>query len=171
MDGCHSNGSASDGVILTSYQAVMNSGIVTPGNPDDSDLYEVLMESDPDDRMPPNGPLSSEQIQLIRTWIAQGAQDLYCDDSTGCDTLNVTWLTSIKPIITGNCEGCHVYPSPGGGILLDSYSAVQTIALNGKLTGVVEHLPGYSSMPKGGKLGDCDIAKIRIWVNAGAPNN
>ena len=172
MNGCHSAASAMDGVILSSYQSVMASGIVTPGNPGNSDLYEVLVETDPDDRMPPNGPLSNQQIQLIQTWIAQGALNLSCDDNNGCDTLNVTWSATVRPIIQSYCQGCHSGSAPSGGVSLDNYAAVSNSAFNGSLLGSVQHSNGWTPMPyQSNQLSSCDIAKIRIWVNAGAPNN
>jgi hypothetical protein len=49
---------------------------------------------------------------------------------------------------------------------------VQTVALNGKLFGAVNHSSGYSSMPKNGnKLPQCKIDEIRIWITNGALNN
>lgn len=101
--GCH-DATAQDGVRLDSYAAVMNSNVVKPGNPDDSDLYEDITEDDPDKIMPPppNAPLSSEQIAIIRKWIAQGAQNLFCDEM--CDTVNVTFSGTIWPqIIQAHC--------------------------------------------------------------------
>jgi hypothetical protein len=79
--GCHDATTASDGVILDSYFNVMATADVKPGNPDDSDLYEVITDDDPDDRMPPPPlpPLSSDQIAMVRKWILQGAQNLICD--------------------------------------------------------------------------------------------
>ena len=171
MNGCHNSASASHGVILVSYQSVMASGIVSPGDPGESDLYEVLVETDPYGRMPPNGSLSNQEIQLIQTWIAQGAQNLNCDNGD-CDTTNVTWSGTIRQLIQTNCQGCHTSASPSGGVVLDSYSAVSNSAFNGSLLGSIQHSPGWTPMPFGGsKLAECDIAKIRIWVNAGAPNN
>jgi hypothetical protein len=36
----------------------------------------------------------------------------------------------------------------------------------------VKHDPSVIPMPVGGsRLSDCDISKIQIWVDAGAPNN
>jgi len=50
---------------------------VVPGDPDDSELYLVMIESDPEFRMPPlsaeAGPLTEEEIEAVRSWIAQGA--------------------------------------------------------------------------------------------------
>jgi hypothetical protein len=170
MTGCHDAGTASDGVVLTSYSSVMNSGIVTPGDPGNSDLYEVLTETDPDKLMPPNGALPWAQIQLIQTWIQQGTRNLTCDG--GCDTSAVTYSGVIRPLIQTKCQGCHTGSGAGGGWDLSTYQGVATVALNGKLMGSVQHLAGFSAMPKGGaKLPNCDIAKFRIWVSAGYPNN
>jgi hypothetical protein len=80
--GCHDAGTAVDGVILESYAQVMATADVRPGNPDGSDLYEVLIEDDPDKRMPPSAlpPLTNDQIAMVRKWILQGAQNLFCDE-------------------------------------------------------------------------------------------
>lgn len=172
MSGCHASSNPADGVNLTSYQAVMNSGVISSGNPGNSDLFEAITETDPDKKMPPppRTPLTSQQIQLIQTWIQQGARNLFCD--SGCDTTNVTWTNTIRPLINLKCLGCHQGTSPGGGYDFSTHAGVAAVAANGKLMGTVQHLPGFSAMPKNqSKLPDCDIAKLRIWVNAGAPNN
>jgi mono/diheme cytochrome c family protein len=172
MTGCHDAGTASDGIVLNSYQALMNSDIVKPGDPTDSDLIEAITNTDPDDKMPPPpaAPLSAAQINLIAAWISQGAQNLSCDDA--CDTSNVTWTTSVKPIIQQKCQGCHQGASPSGGVRLETYNEVRIRALDGSLRGTVEHQSGWKPMPDGApRLPDCDLAKIRIWVSAGAPNN
>ncbi len=79
--GCH-DATPEDGVILDTYANVMATGDVRPGNPGGSDLYEVLIETRPDKRMPPppQPPLSADQIEMIRKWILQGAKNLSCDD-------------------------------------------------------------------------------------------
>lgn len=172
MNGCHNAASHADGVVLTSYSEVMNSDVVEAGDPGSSDLMDVITTGNPSDRMPPPpaAPLSAQQIQLIQTWIAQGAQNLSC--SGICDTSNVTWSATIRPIIQAKCQGCHQGGAPGGGVDLSNYAGVSGAAFDGSLVGSVDHLPGWSAMPKNSpKLSDCDIAKIKIWVNAGAPNN
>ena len=82
--GCHI-GERTNGVRLDSYDRVINSEgdqygglIVVPGEPDDSPVIDKISNSDPKfgDRMPRNrGALSSDQITLIREWIADGAQN------------------------------------------------------------------------------------------------
>lgn len=61
------------GVRLDSYEAIMaKQGLVVPGKPEESLLVEVLRN--PAMNMPPSSsPLPTEEIQLIVTWIAQGA--------------------------------------------------------------------------------------------------
>ncbi len=90
-----------------------------------------------------------------------------------CDTTSVTYSASIVPILNANCNVCHAGTAVnGGGINLDTYTGASTQAKNGRMLGAVQHHSGFSAMPKGGSmLSDCDIAKIRIWTSAGAPNN
>jgi hypothetical protein len=84
--GCHDADTQANGVRLTDYESVIETGDVRPGRPEDSDLYEVLVDDDPDDRMPPppNEPLSSNQIEQFYTWIMQGALDLDCNQMPDC---------------------------------------------------------------------------------------
>ena len=175
MPGCHDAASHEDGVVLTSYESVMNSAEVAPFDPGESKLYKVLVEDDLDDRMPqfPNAPLTAEQISLISAWIQQGAQNLSCDpDSGGCNTDNVTYSGYVYPVIQSYCLGCHSGGAPVGGIRLDSYAAVQGAAQSGQLYGVINHGSGYPAMPQNAaKLSDCRISKIKAWIDAGAPNN
>jgi len=172
MSGCHDASTAQEGVILTSYQSVMNTAGIKPGDPGDSELYKKITDIDPDDRMPPppNAALTTDQILIIRKWIEQGARNNYCD--AGCDTNSFAYSTAIQPLINTNCEGCHNATLASGGIRLDSYSAVKSVAENGSLIGVISHQTGYPAMPKGGnQLPDCNITQVKKWIANGAPNN
>lgn len=91
---------------------------------------------------------------------------------TQCDTTNVGYQATIVPLMKANCNACHNSAAPSAGIATDNYQGVKTIALNGKLYGSIAHLSGYSPMPKGGnKLSECNIQKVKAWINAGAPEN
>ncbi|MFV2073995.1 MAG: hypothetical protein ACC742_15265, partial [Thermoanaerobaculales bacterium] len=63
------------GVLLDTYEHIMETkGLVIPGKPEESELVEVLL--DPAMRMPPSRqPLSDEEVQVIVSWIAQGAKN------------------------------------------------------------------------------------------------
>jgi hypothetical protein len=68
--------------------------------------------------------------------------------------------------------GCHSGGNPSGGVSLTNYAEVKIPAENGSLFGSISHLDGYSKMPKGGnKLADCDINKIKSWIDNGVKDN
>ena len=179
MSGCHNSASHESGIDLSSYASVMNSNVVTPGQSNNSNLVDVITTSNPNDIMPPPPmtAMPTAQIQLIKKWINQGALNLKCDN--GCDTSNVTYTATIKPILQNYCLGCHSATSAGGGYNLTNYAndvngklGVQSSALNGSLSGSVHYTGTWSHMPKGGsQLPACELTKIRVWVDAGAPNN
>ncbi len=61
-------------VMLDSYEHVMAKGIVVPGKPESSDMIEHLLSTAV--QMPPSvPPLPVEVVQIIVTWIAQGAKN------------------------------------------------------------------------------------------------
>lgn len=174
--GCHDAITHQEGIILDSYENVMNADVVRPGRPDNSDLFERITDDDLDDRMPPlpNDQLTNEQINLIRKWIQSGAEDITCNPNYGsCNSTNMSFNGDIVPILNTNCVGCHSGIAPSGGVTLNTYEGVRTVALSGKLSGVISWTPGFPQMPKGAaqKLPDCTIQKINSWINDGAQNN
>jgi mono/diheme cytochrome c family protein len=93
-------------------------------------------------------------------------------NNAACDTTAITYGTSITAIMNTNCNSCHGGSAPQGGIKLDSYAGVKATVDNARLLGSIQQAAGYSPMPKGGgKLSDCDIKKVSLWIAAGAPNN
>jgi hypothetical protein len=91
---------------------------------------------------------------------------------TPCDTTS-TFNSRIAPLVASQCAtpSCHASASSGGGIVLNTYTDIQAIALDGSFVGCVNGA-GYSLMPKGTSgLSTCDKDAIAKWVNAGAPNN
>ena len=172
MSGCHDAASAQDGVVLISYQTVMNTAGISPGNPGNSELYEKITEGDAEDRMPPPpmSSLTTDQILIIRKWIEQGAKNNYCD--AACDTNSYAFSTSIQPMLNTNCAGCHNASLASGGIRLDNYTSVKSVADNGRLFGSISHLQGYIAMPQGGaKLPECNIIQVKKWIADGSPDN
>lgn len=90
-----------------------------------------------------------------------------------CSTANVTYSNTISSILNNNsCTGCHNNTSSSGGIELDNYNSVKAAAQSGKLFGAVNHSPGFSPMPQGGaKISQCDISRIKAWIDNGMPQN
>lgn len=122
-------------------------------------------------------------IVLLITFIASftgcyydNEERLYPQVSSGCDLSNVTYSASVVPILQASCLSCHsnsaVSRGDGGGIKLENYSDVKTLANNGKLMGAVNHATGYSAMPLGGgKLTACEISTLQTWIDSGTLNN
>ena len=103
-------------------------------------------------------------------------EDLYPQPIT-CDTTNVTFAGTVKPIIDQYCLSCHNGTSPSAGIILETYSEIAAsaaipVGTFGSLMGVIKHSEGNSPMPQNGdKLSDCKIRQIQKWINDGTPNN
>jgi hypothetical protein len=91
---------------------------------------------------------------------------------TACDTSRVTFSSSVVPILSSNCNSCHGGANPSAAIRLDTYAGVKLQVDNGRLWGAVSHAPAYAPMPKNAnQLSSCNLAKIRLWIAGGAPNN
>jgi len=99
--------------------------------------------------------------------------DIVYPAATNCDTLLVKYSTTVLPVLNNSCYSCHSgTAASGGGISLDNFAVLKNMATNGRLVGTISHAIGFSAMPKNGsKLPDCEILKIKAWVNAGALNN
>ena len=179
ITGCHDALTHLEGYNLTSYSSITGrSGSIVPGNPNESKLYRVVAVESGEDRMPPPplAALSSEQQEKLRTWILQGALNSDCPPAV-CDTTGVIeFSTQVWPIIQANCVGCHNTALSSGGVNLDGYTHVKTYAdllRNGipVLLGSIKQLNGFFAMPQNGKLDDCDIRQIELWIEQGKQNN
>ncbi|MBX7183082.1 MAG: hypothetical protein K1X82_13300 [Bacteroidia bacterium] len=168
--GCHDAATHEEGLVLNTYQNIMaTTDIAEKGL--GSDVWEALNETG-DDMMPPNGPLSNDQLNLIKAWIQQGAQNTTCTHTCGCDTNQVSYSQFVAPKLQSFCIGCHSNSSSQGGVNLSGYANVMTYAQNGKLMKCINWESGVSAMPKGAqKLNDCTISKIQSWINQGSLNN
>ncbi len=100
---------------------------------------------------------------------------LFPQPNNQCDTTTITYSGSIQPVLEQYCYQCHSNanaPSFGSNIKLEDYSDVLIRANDLSLYGSIAQESGYSPMPKGGgKLDDCTIDIMRIWIDTGAPNN
>lgn len=165
--GCHDAISATEGVILSSYEKVMQTSDVRPFDLAGSDLYEVITETDPDKRMPWQlPPLAAADIENIRRWIMQGARNTSCSD---CDTTSVSYAQVIGPLVQSRCLNCHNGPNGVGGRELSSYSSLKAAAETTNLLDRINDRNGANVMPQGGQMPACDINKIEKWVAQNFP--
>ena len=113
---------------------------------------------------------------IILSWSCyyDSEEYLYPKLNTSCDTTNVTFSGTVKPILQQFCYTCHSNRNfaLGGSIKLEDYSDVKIKADDGHLYGSIAHLSGFSPMPLGGtKLDDCNLLQIKVWIDSGSPNN
>lgn len=89
----------------------------------------------------------------------------------GCDTTNVSYSKSIKPIFTANCNSCHYTGNSEGYPATDNYNDVKKNIV--KITNSINYTQNSPiKMPKDApKLSDCELTRIDIWVRNGMPNN
>ena len=74
---CHGeHGAHTEQLVIQSSQGLIDTGTVIPGNPDDSEFYQRLIETAVERRMPRGQPpLAPEAIETIRQWIQAGVPD------------------------------------------------------------------------------------------------
>lgn len=173
LSGCHDPITHEENYNFSNYAGIRRA--VSPGNPNNSTAYrQITAKASSEDRMPPApmSPLPADVIATIKQWITEGALNTSCD-ATSCDTTNVTFSSTVKPILQANCLGCHTGSTDyNTHVPLDTYSGVQTVALDGRLYSSISHTGYVVPMPYGGgMLQDCDINQIKAWIDKGALNN
>src|SRR5690348_17350318 len=74
---CHGDEVQQSGLRLDKRQNALRGGdygpVIIPGNSAESKLIRRLVNGDGGLQMPPTGPLSDEEIGILRAWIDQGA--------------------------------------------------------------------------------------------------
>lgn len=166
MSGCHDATTHADEYDLSNYTAILSKGI-KPGNPNDSEIWEVIQENE----MPPNGALTREQKSYLKSWIAAGAKNgINC--VVQCDSNVFTYSRAVSKIMS-NCIGCHSGNNASAQVNLSNHAGVQTVALNGRLMGSLLSKAGFASMPPYGspRLTSCQITQLNKWIGNGCKND
>ena len=66
---------------------------------------------------------------------------------------------------------CHDTRIHSGGIVIENFVQISESAKIGELMNSIAPANGYPSMPKGGKLTDCQISTIKNWIIQGINDN
>ncbi|MBI3233794.1 MAG: hypothetical protein HYZ42_07095 [Bacteroidetes bacterium] len=93
--------------------------------------------------------------------------------TTTCDTVNVGFASTIKPIFDSYCNnsGCHNTASRSSGVILDVYADAKNSVQNGNVICSMEWSGCSSNMPKSSptKVDACKISQIKAWANKNYP--
>jgi len=101
------------------------------------------------------------------TLFSSCAEDKLVDLEPACENITVRFAVDIAPIFSTNCDisGCH---SASTNNVYDA-SDYNSIANNAER---IYNALNAGIMPQGkGRLPECEIQKIRSWIDAGKLNN
>lgn len=160
---CHGE-AAAGGLNLSTYADAISGGqsgaVVVPGESASSLLFTLQQEGGHP------GQLTSEEIEIIGTWIDAGAVEAREAVS------GPVWDGNISVLFQEKCGACHG-PTAMGGLNLSTYSDL----LNGGQSGPVV-VPGESTASllvsiqeageHPGQLTSEEIARVVAWIEAGA---
>ncbi len=167
---CHTGGSGLGGLDLSSYAATLAGGNGGPGivanEPDESVVYTRQLEGGHP------GQFTEEQLALVLEWIELGAPE--APDAAGGGTGEPTWDGVWAAILTDACGACHTGGSGFAGLDISSYRTALAGGNSGP--GLVPGDPEGSSIyvrqaagGHAGQLTDQQVADLRDWIDAGAP--
>jgi len=94
-----------------------------------------------------------------------------------CDTSNVTYSSTIAPILSNRCFGCHSNANAqnfGNGISFEGHTNIAGYLTTSTeiFLGAINHTDGYPAMPPSSpKLTPCNISQIENWIADGYPDN
>ena len=186
------------GLRLDTHEWVMKGNlddtVVEAGNLADSYLYEVVTMDEEDDMfMPPKGgPLSPEQIDVLKRWIEEGAKASAGGGGSADMSDGISFHDHILPLIEDRCLDCHSEPyvkngrtlHPKAGLRLDTYESVIKGNLDGTIVekGNAEESTLYAVVtlddddpeimpPKGEPLTEEEIKMLKQWIEEGAKEN
>jgi mono/diheme cytochrome c family protein len=187
ISGCH-DGTGESRLDLSSYVPISHA--VEPGKPYSSKIYEAIITTAGENKMPPDQPLSLYNRMLIRLWIEQGANLTTCPDTSqhgngggggGDDEYynpRACFSRDILPVLLSRCStsGCHDAITHREGYVFSSYSTTLKAVTPGfpsgsKLYQVIK-MTGDDKMPPSGKpqLTTAEIDSIAAWIRYGALN-
>ena len=169
--GCHQPAEPNGGLVLTSYEAFQKGGMggsaFIPRNPKESIIMEFISGEEP--IMPQEGdPLTEEEIELFRRWIAEGAID---DTPTSVDdTISPRQppVYTVPPVISA-----LVYSPDGKTLAVSGYREVllhksDGSELIGRLVGKAHRIESIAYTLDGKILGavggtPAQFGEVQLW--------
>lgn len=191
---CHGEEKQKDELRLDSYEYALkgseHGAVVVAEDLIESALFQrITLPKDDDDIMPPkDGPLSKNEIALIKNWIANGAKAQAEVKPAAAPKVaekkpegSSVFVEYVLPIFQSTCMDCHGEEKQKAGLRLDSIAAVLKGGKEGAV--VAAGKPEESSLyqritlpkddddimpPKGDPLSKAQTDLIKLWIVSGA---
>ncbi|MGK0218741.1 MAG: hypothetical protein ACI9HE_002236 [Planctomycetota bacterium] len=175
---CHQPAKAEGGIILMNHAQLLVSidemPLVVPGKPEESLLLDLIIaDGDTPPEMPVDRPpLTEQQVELIKRWIAAGAPD----DSIAEDGHHAPELYPRPPVVTSlafSPDGNLLAVSGRGEVLLHEVGDRLTPSPAGRLAGLSERIESIAFSPDGKRLAVAGGSpglqgEVQIWSVAKA---
>jgi formate dehydrogenase gamma subunit len=169
---CHGTQAQLGGLSLATYEAALAGGTngpaVVPGDPAASTLVTVQRAGGH------AGQLDEAQIGALAEWIAAGAPEAAGGTPpTSIPAGDLVWA-DLEAVFAGSCATCHGANLQSGGLSLAGYDEALTGGESGPgiVPGDPEASVVYALQQAGGHPGQLDeaqLATLRAWIEAGAP--
>ena len=179
--GCHSAEKRKGELDLSSAASLMRGGesgaVFEAGAPDESHLYEMVHKGE----MPKKGdPLSHQQVETIRKWIAGGAA-FKVQPKTVEAEIN---QHDVLPVMLLRCTACHGPRRQDGKLQLHTAEAILAGGENGPAlvpgdpdaSRMIQRIESHACPPQKDLLRvfvqrppSGEVKKLREWISAGAP--
>ena len=157
--GCHRGATAPAGLQLDSVAGMMK--VIVPGNAKQSLLVQRISDTT-GNQMPPNGPLSAEQIRLITEWVNQGAKTGRAVTGTVAaralppPAATITSAAMERTQLDGFCVTCHQGPGAPAGLQIDKLDTANVAKNAEKWEKVVRKLRAGMMPPAGEPASGCE---------------
>ncbi|HEX4926120.1 MAG TPA: c-type cytochrome domain-containing protein [Bdellovibrionales bacterium] len=172
-NGCHGTAPGSGNVYdVTNVSHLVSTGLIVPGSPDTSPLFNTIAAGN----MPPTGSLAAADIETIRQWIIDGAQQGGggpLPTPTPPPPLAPSYQSIAANILVPKCVSCHRAGRSQGGVRLDNYDDVRReVRVNNPASSPLYESIESGAMPEGGPvLPANEVAAVLQWIQNGALNN
>ena len=181
--GCHQPAKRGGDYVMTNYDMLLKAGesgspSIVPGSPDESYLMEQIIVVDDFAEMPKDQPpLSSEEIELVKQWIAEGAEnDTPVTAVTSYDADHPPSYPSL-PVVTSiafSPQGDSLAVTGYHEVLLYDLASTQNgseeaaPALAGRFIGLSERIESVAFSPDGNRLAIAGgspgrFGELQIW--------
>ena len=184
---CHGEKNDKGELRLHTQEGLLEGGeygkVVVPGKPEKSSIYtSTVLPPDDDDIMPPKGePLTIDQANVIKEWIAAGAK--WPEGLVIQQVRRIDFAKDIKPILESSCVSCHREGHDKGDLRLDereyAFEAgeygtavvpfdLEKSTLYQSVTLPANHDDLMPPSNKGGPLPQEQLDLLRDWIVQGA---